>query len=179
MVVYQENDLDAIAFELKNFKAAIVPTDTVAGIICLNPKLIYAIKKRSRDKKLITFVCNLDQIEKQSEKFTKIAKAFWPGKLTLINDGISYRMPNSDFILKIISKVGPIYSSSANLSGNEPITSYDDAINQFGKNNTNLIFVNSNYNNKYLPSTIYNVDRDKLIRQGGITYEQIRQCCEK
>lgn len=179
MVIYQENDLDAIAFELKNFKAAIVPTDTVAGIICLNPKLIYAIKKRSKSKKLITFVCNLDQVKNQSEKFTKIAKTFWPGKLTLINKGISYRMPNSEFILKLVSKVGPIYSSSANLSNYEPITSYDDAINQFGKNNINLIFVNSNYNSKYIPSTIYNVDRDTLVRQGEISYEQIKKCYEK
>lgn len=179
MVIYQENDLDSIVFELKNFKAAIVPTDTVAGIICLNPKLIYDIKKRSKRKKLITFVCNLDQIENKSEKFIKIAKAFWPGKLTLIDKGISYRMPNLDFILKLISKVGPIYSSSANLSSYNPITSYDDAINQFGKNNSKLIFVNSNYNSKDTPSTIYNVDKDKLIRQGEITYEQIKKCCDK
>lgn len=76
MVIYQLDEIDSIAFELKNFKAAIVPTDTVAGLICINPKLIYSIKKRSKKKKLITFVCNLDQIPNKSENFIKIAKRF-------------------------------------------------------------------------------------------------------
>ena len=112
MVVYDERDLDSIVFELKNFKAAIIPTDTVAGIVCLDAKTIYSIKKRDRSKKLITFICNLDQVENKSEKFIKLAKNLWPGKITLITKGVSYRMPNSSFVLRLISKVGPLYSSS-------------------------------------------------------------------
>ena len=30
-----------------------------------------------------------------------------------------------------------------------------------------------------MPSTIYNVDRDKLVRQGKITYEQIKKFIKK
>lgn len=176
MVIYQLDEIDSIAFELKNFKAAIVPTDTVAGLICINPKLIYSIKKRSKKKKLITFVCNLDQIPNKSENFIKIAKRFWPGQLTLINNGISYRMPNSSFLLNLISKVGPVYSSSANLSNKEPIETVDDIKEQFGLKNKNLIFINANYNKGNTASTVYNVDKDKIEREGIIKYEQIKEC---
>lgn len=179
MVVYDERDLDSIVFELKNFKAAIIPTDTVAGIVCLDAKTIYSIKKRDRSKKLITFICNLDQVENKSEKFIKLAKNLWPGKITLITKGVSYRMPNSSFVLRLISKVGPLYSSSANLSNQDPITNVDEVINQFGIKNNNLIYVNSNYSREFMPSTIYNVDRDKLVRQGKITYEQIKKFIKK
>jgi L-threonylcarbamoyladenylate synthase len=62
MRLYQFDELEQIAFELRNDKAVIIPTDTVMGIVSKNADLIYKIKHRSRSKKLITFVASIDDV---------------------------------------------------------------------------------------------------------------------
>jgi tRNA A37 threonylcarbamoyladenosine synthetase subunit TsaC/SUA5/YrdC len=44
-------------------KIAIVPTDTVIGVVSKTPELIYKIKGRSQDKKLVLFIHDTDQIK--------------------------------------------------------------------------------------------------------------------
>jgi tRNA A37 threonylcarbamoyladenosine synthetase subunit TsaC/SUA5/YrdC len=62
MRLYQFEELEQIAFELRNDKAAIIPTDTVMGIVSKSSDLIYKIKHRNRSKKLVTFVSNIDDV---------------------------------------------------------------------------------------------------------------------
>jgi len=50
-----------------------------------------------------------------------------------VKNGISYRMPNHQKLLQLISLTGPLYSSSANLSGQNTISDYTDAITIFAK----------------------------------------------
>ncbi|MEG0123973.1 MAG: Sua5/YciO/YrdC/YwlC family protein, partial [Malacoplasma sp.] len=66
MVIYNENELDSIAFELKNFKSAIFLTDTIFGILSINKNKIYKIKKRPFYKKIILFIPNTKYIKKFS-----------------------------------------------------------------------------------------------------------------
>lgn len=53
---YSYQEIDNVAFELMNQKAVIIPTDTVIGIISKDVDLIYEIKNRSRNKKIIVFL---------------------------------------------------------------------------------------------------------------------------
>lgn len=173
MVVYNNNDIDAIVFELKNNKALIAPTDTVPGILAINKNLIYKIKSRSKAKKIILFVSSWKHIDNLNQTFIKLAQKFWPGNLTLIKDNISYRAPNSKVILEILSRTGPLYCSSANISGEQVIKDYNEAVAKFDDYSPNIIFLEGDYVvNK--PSTIYDIDKDKILREGDITYEQIR-----
>lgn len=173
MVIYNKDDIDAISFELKNNKTLIAPTDTIPGLMSINKNNIYKIKNRNIFKKVILFICSLDFVEKINSDFIKLANAFWPGNLTLIKNGVSYRVPNDKFLLELISRTGPLYCSSANISGKEVISSYDEAKLEFNNYDLDIIFLNAEYRiNK--PSTVYDVDKDKILREGEITYEQIK-----
>lgn len=170
-----KNEIDSIIFELKNNKVAIIQTDTVPGIISLSKKQIYKVKKRPLNKKLINFISNINQVPNYNEKFKVLAEEFWPGNLTLIYKGISYRMPNNKYILKIIDDVGPLYSSSANISGEQPIRSKYEAFIHFKKYKNDIIFIEGDYSIHKQPSTIFDVDKNKVIREGEIKYESIKQ----
>lgn len=174
MQLYELNEIDEISFELKNGRACIIETDTQLGIISLNEKLIYEIKQRSRLKKLITFLPNANYSITDNNLFKKLADNFWPGPLTLIINETSYRVPNHYQLLKIISKTGPIFSSSANISNQKP---YDNAIDyslqpHFSKYDKDLFLVNGK-SNSINPSTIFNVDSGKILRK-GLIYEKLK-----
>lgn len=176
----EEKELDSIAFELKNNKVLICDTDTVPGVLSLNKNNIYKIKKRPKNKKIITFISKLSQIESEKRtEFLKVAKHFWPGKLTIIYNGISYRMPNKPFLLKIIDRVGPLYSSSANISGYPVIQKYEDVLNYFSEFKNIIIYMKIDNFDNHQASTIYDFDKDKILREGDITYEQIKNIINK
>lgn len=177
-VTYKKNisEIDAVSFEIKNLKAAIISTDTVAGIVSLNKNLIYKIKKRSYSKKIIKFISDVNQITDANEIVKKIAKNFWPGKLTIVFNKESYRIPNDDFLIKLINRTGPLYSSSANISGLVPINNELEAFKYFHKNKNDIIFIEGNYYLKNKPSTIFDIDNNVIIREGEISYESIIKC---
>jgi L-threonylcarbamoyladenylate synthase len=80
-------------------------------------------------------------------------------------------MPNEKNILKLISIVGPVFSSSANISGNEVFKNVFEAKKDFD-NIKNLIFVDGKKNSS-LPSTIINFDTKEIIREGCISGSEI------
>jgi L-threonylcarbamoyladenylate synthase len=157
---------------LKNGKAAIVETDTVMGIICLERNLIYNIKKRSKNKKLVKLISSTDDVPNLSENEIKIIKKYWPGELTIIKHGVGYRMPNHPKLLELITKVDFVYSSSANLSGRMPIYDYLEAISIFKKYTFDLIVVKGKQQNDH-PSTIVDFDKLKVLRVGVIDPQPI------
>lgn len=165
---YSFSDFDAIIFELKNQKAAIVPTDTTFGIVSLDSETIYRIKKRSHKKKLVIFIPDIDYIPNLSLHEKHVLKKYWPGQLTIIKDKIGYRIPDQHMLIKLLERTGPLFSSSANVSGNKPITNYDDAKKEFKNNWWDLIFVNGKINSN-VPSTIIDLDRKKILREGIIS----------
>ncbi|MDR0675158.1 MAG: L-threonylcarbamoyladenylate synthase [Mycoplasmataceae bacterium] len=167
MRIYDWNELEQIAFELKNNKAAIVETDTVLGIVSLNPNLIYTIKKRNRNKKLIYFIDSISEIKNLTKIEKYILKKYWPGGLTIIKNGIGYRMPNHPKLLKLINLTNGMYSSSANLSKHQPIYDAQEAITVFKKQNFNLVIVKGQQQSE-APSTIIDFDKIKVLRIGVI-----------
>lgn len=118
---------------------AIIPTDTIYGIICdgLNIKAkekIFNIKKRSCEKPLIGFSNKIEKIS-QFAKIPQLSLPFiknrWPGANTFIFDSIkpldkmvlnrkiAFRIPNHSFINEITKNFEIIASTSANISGAE------------------------------------------------------------
>ena len=75
-----------------------------------------------------------------------LARAFWPGGLTLIlracpdlgwdlgetGGTIGVRMPDQGALLDLLADVGPMAVTSANLTGQPPATTVDQAISSFG-----------------------------------------------
>ena len=103
--IYTNNQIDEIAFELKNNKCIVLPTDTVWGVVSLDDSLIYKIKKRKKSKKLVKFVNNLFQINNLDKNYIQILDKYLPGALTFVFKKQAYRIPNNDLILDLINQV--------------------------------------------------------------------------
>ncbi len=177
----KEENIYPIIEEIKKGKIVIVPTDTVYGLICngLNEKSkerIYRIKKRDFKKPLIGFV---DKVEK-AEKYIEIEKNFikdkWPGSNTIIGKSkkdipfitskekkTGIRIPDYQFLLKILEKFEIIASTSANISG-EKTPSTISEISEEVRNSVDLIVDGGK--TKGRESTIWDISTQppKLIR---------------
>lgn len=99
-----------------------IPTDTVYGLVCsmksqAGVQKIYTLKGRPKTKHLISLIAFPPPLP---EPLLTLAQKFWPGPLTLIVDGESVRIPNHPLALDLIEWAGPLWSTSANLSGKPP-----------------------------------------------------------
>ena len=175
MKILKESNLKEIINYINQNKIIILPTDTQIAVICKDEKNIYALKKRNSNKKLIKFIYNYKS-ENFSENFSKLANHFWPGPLTLIENKISYRIPNNNLLISILKEVDFVYSSSANISGEEPLQNTMDYQTLFQNNILkNEIVITEGKSNELLPSSIYNLDQMKLIRKGKISLDEIEK----
>ncbi|MBU2101067.1 Sua5/YciO/YrdC/YwlC family protein, partial [Candidatus Micrarchaeota archaeon] len=67
----------------------------------------------------------------------------------------------------------PIISTSANLTGKKPIYSFNEAVKVFGKKVDFILDAGKLEEKK--PSTIYDVEEKKIVRQGEISEKEIRK----
>ncbi len=117
----------------------VIPTETVYGLAAraldqAAVAQIFAIKGRPHDNPLIVHVTrerHWGEVGAQlSELGLRLARAFWPGPLTLVVetrmslpwvtaglDSIALRHPAHIFAAELIERVGPLAAPSANLSG--------------------------------------------------------------
>lgn len=140
-------NIDQLVKIINAGKLAVIPTDTVYGIVgdALNEDVIhkvYDVKKRDYSKPLILMVSSIEMLEKYvkdiGELEKKLIRRYWPGKLTILfnkNDNISklitsgsdlvgIRFPNNDGLIKLINMLDkPIISTSCNISSKDVITS--------------------------------------------------------
>ena len=142
-------DIERLVDLINNGNIAVVPTDTVYGIIgdATNIDVIhkvYEVKKRDYSKPLILMVSSIDMLEKYVLEVNNIEKKlidrYWPGKLTilfkknnnvddLITSGselVGIRYPDNKELNELMDKLNkPLISTSCNISSKEVITSID------------------------------------------------------
>lgn len=116
-----------------------LPTDTVYGLAAMVTnraaiERLYTAKERSPQKAIAVLISGEDQIDQVVEHFSeaakRLARLYWPGALTLVvsknpelpanlspTPTIGVRMPDHAFALELIRNVGPLATTSANLSG--------------------------------------------------------------
>lgn len=149
------SDLARAGSYVRDGRILVVPTDTVYGIGCAadNPEAVAAVlaaKGRGRQMPPPVLVASVDAIDllcvDVPDAARTLARAFWPGGLTLIlrarpdlgwdlgetGGTIGVRMPNQDALLRLLRDFGPMAVTSANLSGQPPATSVEAAIGYFG-----------------------------------------------
>jgi L-threonylcarbamoyladenylate synthase len=121
------------------------PTDTVPALAALpvNSQLIFATKKRPQTKPLILMGATAQDLWKyikgtalELEMWEKVAQKYWPGQLTLVLPAsslvpptinptepstIGLRIPNSSVAREILRETGALATTSANLSGEQPL----------------------------------------------------------
>lgn len=172
----------------------IFPTDTVYGIGCKiydkkGLDKIFDLKKRPIDKKipiLIPDIVSINNIAKYSHRDLRIMQKFWPGALTVIlnttkeferltgDKTIALRIPDHYIALNILNKYGPLRTTSANISGEEPTNDFKKIIEQFSNKVFDIVVdKNPSFSNK--ASTIIDLTENdiKIIRQGDITIKDI------
>lgn len=176
MQIYSKTQVHEIALALKSGKAAVLPTDTVWAIASLNEGQIYTIKSRALEKKVCKFVATVDEIGMPSF-LSDVIKKYMPGALTIVYKGTSYRIPACEYILDIVKLTGPLYQSSANISGKKPIAVSMEAFTEFKQYLDRIIIVDNAPYEQFSkqPSTIINLDTLKVLREGEIDGEKIIQ----
>lgn len=134
---------------LKNGGVIAYPTDTIYGIGCdvLNQKAIkkvFELKGREYSKPLSIACLDVHMVKEYayvSAEIEKIIKGLLPGPFTLLLrkkkpisnlvtadlDKVGVRIPDNQLCLKTIKEFGrPIITTSANISGKEEITNYQN-----------------------------------------------------
>lgn len=189
-------DVNSLVNILNNSGIAVIPTDTVYGLVgdATNEKVIkkvFLIKQRENTKPLLILISNFDMLKKYVKNISplelEIINKFWPGPLTIIfqnkknlsdiltanKNEIAIRMPNDERLLDLINKLDkPIIATSANIAHKKTITSID-LLEDNIKNNVNYI-----YDSGFLednPSTIIKViDNKVIIVRDGIMSKDIK-----
>ena len=189
-------DVNSLVNILNNGGIAVIPTDTVYGLVgdATNEnviKKIFLIKQRENSKPLLILISNFDMLKKYVKNISSlelgIINKFWPGPLTIIfqnkknlsdvltanKSEIAIRMPNDERLLDLINKLDkPIIATSANIAHKKTITSIDLLEDKI-KNNVDYI-----YDGGFLednPSTIIKViDNKVIIVRDGIISKDIK-----
>ncbi len=133
----------------------IIPTDTIYGIVgsALNEKAverIYQLRKRNLDKPFIVLISELDDLDKFGVKLTQQQKDFlinhWPNPLSVVlpvldekfkylhrgKKSLAFRMPKDEELIELLKETGPMVAPSANVEGEKPAQTIEEAKEYFG-----------------------------------------------
>jgi len=176
-----------------------IPTETVYGLAAdaLNPeavKKIFIAKGRPQDNPLIVHISDIDMINTLTENPPKLcfalAKAFWPGPLTMVLpkaktlsnevtaslDTVGIRFPSHKVAQDIIKASGtPLAAPSANLSGSPSPTK---AIHVFSDLKDRIpLVIDGGDSSVGVESTVIAVKEEKitLLRPGAVTVEELER----
>lgn len=194
--VISEESIDIVCETVGNDGVIAFPTETVYGLgvrfdseIALD-KLMEA-KERDYSKAITLMVANTNDIEKYayvSDNAKKIIDAFMPGMITMVfkkkvdvnpvmtngKDTIGIRIPDSEYVLSLLRKVGAMLVTSANLSNHPNTTSTKEVLDQL-EGRIDLIVDGKTNDN--IASTVVDVTGDevKVLREGKISKEDIEE----
>lgn len=134
---------------LKNAGIAIVPTDTVYGLICdgeneIAKENIYRVKGRPESKPLIGFIRNIEQAKKLAfipNEFLPFILKRWPGRNTFIfkskiessyvvteEKTIGLRIPDCKFVNLLCENFKFLASTSANISSEGSVSNIEQMV---------------------------------------------------
>ncbi len=188
-------DLSKAITALKSGNIVVYPTDTLYGLGAdiYNIKAvrkIFQIKKRSFNNPLSVAISDISELERiafLNETSRCLARAFLPGRLTLILkkrsiipdfvtaglEKVAVRIPDNEVALELLSEFGPLTATSANIHGKKTPDIIKKISMQFKKDDISVYLDIGKLEGK--PSTIVDVTGKsiKLIRLGAISEKEI------
>lgn len=175
----------------------VLPTDTVYGIgaaafdAAAVQRLLDA-KQRGRDMPPPVLIAEPSMLRSLATGLSRagldLAKAFWPGPLTVVvtahpdlqldlgdrGDTIAVRVPDHDFTRALLRRTGPLAVSSANVSGREAATTIEQAIEQLGE--SVAVYLDAGPGSDAVPSTIVDLTGDpRILREGRLGRDELAQ----
>ncbi len=197
----KENDLNVAAESLKEGNVVCFPTETVYGIgVIYDSKKAFddlvKAKHRSPDKPFALMCSSIDMAFDYvvlNEKQKKLFEQFLPGEITFLVKSRQYlpshvtlgtgiigiRVPNSELVRNLIEMVGkPCLVTSANISGEPTSVTFEETKKTF--DGVVDVIVEGKCNSLHA-STIIDLTEDdiKLIREGGVSFEAVKELWRK
>lgn len=194
--------LEKAAQAVRDGEVVVLPTDTVYGVgaDAFNAGavgMVLAAKGRGREMPppvLVPNVRTVDGLATDVPPYARdLVKEFWPGPLTLVfkaqsslmwdlgdtNGTVALRMPDHELALDLLSEVGPMAVTSANLTGQPPATTIMEAATQLGA--TVTVYLDGGPSGESQPSTIVDCTRESavILREGAITADQLDRILEQ
>tara|TARA_Y100001968_G_scaffold315285_1_gene341704 strand:+ start:1514 stop:2101 length:588 start_codon:yes stop_codon:yes gene_type:complete len=147
-----ELEIDSLLLKLRQGRPAIFPTDTIPALgICPEYAFkLWEIKQRALNKPLILMGSKKEQLFELVDSCAlkdalEMASLHWPGALTmvlpavgkeidLLNPGamtLGMRVPGNLEARELLEQIGPLATTSANISGESPCLTAEQACNTF------------------------------------------------
>jgi L-threonylcarbamoyladenylate synthase len=182
---------------LRRGELVVLPTDTVYGIAAeaFDPVAVDGLLKakgRGRDMPPPVLVgtvrAAMALVMDLADTGKDLIDEFWPGGLTIVcrssptlvwdlgetKGTVAVRMPLHHVALDLLKKTGPLAVSSANVSGQPPATTADEAMAQLG--NSVSVYLDAGPCPGDVPSTIIDLTGSvpRLLRRGVISVERLQ-----
>lgn len=190
--------IEQAADAVRRGELVVLPTDTVYGLgtDAFSPEAVMgliAAKGRGRDMPVPVLVGSPRTLDGIATGLTPVARdlveAFWPGGLTLVaraqptlrwdlgdtGGTVAVRMPLHLVAIELLQATGPMAVSSANVTGQPPATTADEAVEQLGE--AVSVYLDAGPAGAPVPSTIVDVtgDEPRLLRAGAVDEQTLRE----
>ena len=198
-----EGALAAVTAHLRRGGLLAYPTETVYGLGSrareADVRALARLKGRRSDKPFLLLVSGRTMAEAQGLAFNEVAsalaRAFWPGPLTLVlpggggrlpdllrgpEGGIAVRWTSHRGMARLVEAVGePITSTSANLPGQPPAPGPEAILRDFAApaEAGTLVVLDGGVLGNSPPSTVVDCTRPtpRLVREGALTLADLRR----
>ena len=153
------------------------PTDTVFGIgvIYNSGKAVKKMKEaKGRDAAkpfplMVASVEQMDEVAFLGDRERRIAARFMPGALTLV-----LNKKDDRFVLRVLKKAGPMFVTSANLSGQPAGNTHEEVLAQL---DGRIAAVVKGEARSHVASTIIDCTGEELrcLREGTLSFQDIKE----
>lgn len=193
--------IKAAATAVSSGRLVVLPTDTLYGLGCdafdnAAVARLLATKGRGPDMPVPVLVGSWETarglVHSYDARLRTLIEAFWPGALSIVvpqapslmwNLGdtrgtVMLRMPLHPVAIELLRATGPMAVSSANISGQPPATTAQQAKEQLGANVQ--VYLDGGAAPVGEASTIIDVsgDRPRVLREGAIAKTRIAEVLE-
>ncbi|NUS44243.1 MAG: threonylcarbamoyl-AMP synthase [Mycobacteriaceae bacterium] len=190
--------LTAARGALKSGRLVVMPTDTLYGIAAdaFDSDAVAALlhaKRRGRDMPVPVLVGSWNTIDglvySVRHEARELIRAFWPGALSLVvrqapslawdlgdtRGTVMLRMPLHPVALELLDEVGPMAVSSANVSGQPPARTADEARAQLA--DEVAVYLDGGPAAHAVASTIVDLtdDSPRILREGAVSAQDVAE----
>ncbi|MGS2808980.1 L-threonylcarbamoyladenylate synthase [Nocardia sp. MW-W600-9] len=190
--------LTAATSALKSGRLVVMPTDTLYGLAAdaFDSDAVGALlaaKRRGRDMPVPVLVGSWHTIDglvfSVRPQARELIRAFWPGALSLVVQAapslawdlgdtrgtVMLRMPLHPVALELLREVGPLAVSSANVSGQPPAATVEQAREQLGS--LAGVYLDGGPAEHAVASTIVDLtaDQPRVLREGAVAVADIAE----
>jgi tRNA threonylcarbamoyl adenosine modification protein (Sua5/YciO/YrdC/YwlC family) len=173
--------LDEIAAMLRAGGVALLPTDTIYGLhsVAANEEAVARIrsmKERGDQKPFVIIAASAEQLEQLGATIPNALREIWPAPLTAILASgattIAARVPDLAWLRALLDRTGPLISTSANRSGEPPITTPEMLARDLLERLEAVLDAGPREGQ---PSTIvdFTGDEPRIVREGDSGFSQI------